>query len=281
MSSQDLTPSPPAGHEAESATPGERIDRRLPKLSPPSRSLTLRSLLRADFVSQARNARALLGTLVLPVVYVVLLSTGKRAVALGGPKFGVASSLVGGMGLIAVAGYSLTLSRHRELGVFQRLRVAPITTSEIMVSRIIVQVAAMLGMAIIVLAVAVIGFSVHLSAGAWLLTLAMVVVGGAEFLGIGQAIVGLIRSSETVRAVAPVVFIPLFVLSIFSHLTVFGSAFEIVSRWSPGGVVATILVAAMQPSTWGLQTWGALLASIAYAAVFAGIGIRWFRWTSQ
>ena len=281
MSSQNLIPSPPAGHEAESATPGERIDRRLPKLSPPSRSLTLRSLLRADFVSQARNARALLGTLVLPVVYVVLLSTGKRAVALGGPKFGVASSLVGGMGLIAVAGYSLTLARHRELGVFQRLRVAPIPTSEIMISRLIVQVAAMLGMAIIVLAVAVIGFSVHLSAGAWLLTLAMVVVGGAEFLSIGQAIVGLIRSSETVRAVAPVVFIPLFVLSIFAHLAKFGSTLEIVSRWSPGGVVATTLAAAMQPGTWTLGTWGALAATIGYAAVFAGIGIRWFKWTSQ
>jgi ABC-2 type transport system permease protein len=240
----------------------------------------LRSLLRADFVSQARNARALLGTLVLPVVYVVVLSTGKRAVALGGPKFGVASSLVAGMGLIAVAGYSLTLARHRELGVFQRLRVAPVPTWEIMVSRLIIQVGAMLGMAVIVLAVAVIGFSLHLAAGAWLLTLAMVVVGGAEFLGIGQAIVGLIRSSETVRAVAPVVFVPLFVLSIFAHLAKFGSTLEIVSRWSPGGAVATVLGGAMQPSTWGLQTWGALFASIAYAAVFAGIGIRWFRWTS-
>ena len=241
----------------------------------------MRSLLRADFVSQVRNARALLGTLVLPVMYLVLLSTGKRAVALGGPKFSVASSLVGGMGLIAVAGYSLTLARHRELGVFQRLRVAPITTWEIMVSRLIVQVAAMLGMAVIVMAVAVIGFSVRLSVGAWLLTLAMVVVGGAEFLGIGQAIVGLIRSAETIRAIAPVIFIPLFVLSIFAHLNVLGSTFEIVSRWSPGGVVATTLAAAMQPSTWTLGTWGSLAATIGYAAVFAGIGIRWFKWTSR
>jgi ABC-2 type transport system permease protein len=251
------------------------------KLSPPSLRLTLRSLLRADFVSQVRNARALLGTLVLPVVYVVLLSTGKRAVALGGPKFGVASSLVAGMGLIAVAGYSLTLARHRELGVFQRLRVAPVPTWEIMVSRLLVQVAAMLGMAVILLAIGAVGFSVHLSAGAWLLTLAMVIVGGAEFLGIGQAIVGLIRSSETVRAVAPVVFVPLFVLSIFAHIAKFGSTLEIVSRWSPGGAIATILAGAMQPGTWTLETWGALAATIGYAAVFAGIGIRWFKWTSQ
>ncbi len=281
MSSQDPTPSSPIGHEAESVTPGGRINPRLPKLSSPSLKLTLRALLRADFVSQARNLRALVGTLVLPVVYVVVLSTGKRAVAMGGPKFGVASSLVAGMGLIAVAGYSLTLARHRELGVFQRLRVAPVSTWEIMVSRLIVQVAAMLGGAIIVLSVAAIGFSLHLSAGAWLLTLAMVIVGGAEFLGIGQAIVGLIRSSETVRAVAPVLFIPLFVLSIFSHLDVLGSTFEIVSRWSPGGVVATILAGAMQPGTWTLETWGALVATVGYAAVFAGIGIRWFKWTSR
>jgi ABC-2 type transport system permease protein len=109
----------------------------------------------------------------------------------------------------------------------------------------------------------------------------MVVVGGAEFLGIGQAIVGLIRSSETVRAVAPVVFIPLFVLSIFAHLAKFGSTLEIVSRWSPGGVVATILVAAMQPSTWTLETWGALAATVGYTLLFAGIGIKWFKWASR
>ena len=87
MSSEDLTP-PLAAHEAELETPGEGSGGRLGRLSPPSRRLTSRSLLRADFVSQGRNMRALLGTLVLPVVYVVALSAGKGAAALGGPKFG-------------------------------------------------------------------------------------------------------------------------------------------------------------------------------------------------
>jgi ABC-2 type transport system permease protein len=281
VSSQDLAPSLTAGREADVGTPGERVERRLPRLRPPSFRLTLGSLLRADFVTQGRNVAALLGSLVLPVVYLIVLSTGKRAVALGGVHFGVASSLVGGMALNAVAGYSLTLARHRELGVFQRLRVAPIPSWEIMVSRIIVQVAAVLGMAVIVLVAAVIGFSLRLSAGAWVLTLVIVMVSAAEFLGIGQAIVGLIRSSETVRAIAPVVFIPLFVLSIFAHVGRFGSTFEIISRWSPGGVIATILAGAMQPGTWTLETWGALAATIGYAAVFAGVGIRWFKWTSR
>jgi ABC-2 type transport system permease protein len=252
-----------------------------PTFSRPSLRLILRSLLRADFISQGRNVAALLGSLALPVVYLVLLSTGKRAVALGGVEHGVASSLVGGMALFSVAGYSLTLARHRELGVFQRLRVAPISTWQIMASRIIVQVAAVLGMAVIVLLVAVIGFSLHLSAGAWILSLLMVVVGAAQFLGIGQAIVGLIRSPETVRAIAPVIFIPLFVLSIFAHIDRFGLILEIVSRWSPGGAIATILAGAMEPGAWTLETWGALAATIGYAAVFAGVGIRWFKWTSR
>ncbi len=252
-----------------------------PRLSRPSIGQTMRSLVRADFITQRRNMGALLGSLVLPVVYLVGLSTGKRAVALGGLRFGVASSLVGGMALIAIAGYSLTLARHRELGVFQRLRVAPIPTWEIMASRLIVEVAAVLGMAVIVLVAAVVGFSLRLSAGAWVLTLVMVVVSAAEFLGIGQAIVGLVRSSEMVRAIAPVVFIPLFVLSILSHVRKFGSVFDIVSRWTPGGVIATILAGAMEPRTWTLQTWGALGASIGYALVFTAVGIRWFKWTSR
>lgn len=280
MSSLDHAPPPTAGGERQGAA-GGRVRGRPPTLRTPSLKRTLRSLLRADFVSQGRNVRALVGSFIVPVVYLVFLSTGQRALTLGGPTFGVASSLVAGMALAAVMGYSLTLARHRELGVFQRLRVAPIPTWAIMVSRLAVQVLAMLGMAAIVLLVATIGFSLHLSAGAWILTLVIVVVSSAMFLGIGQAIVGLVRSSETVRAVFPVAFGALFVLSLSAHLNVLGSTFEVVSRWTPGGVVSAILAGAMHPSTWGLQTWGALLATIGYALVFTGIGIRWFKWTGR
>jgi hypothetical protein len=45
--------------------------------------------------------------------------------------------------------------------------------------------------------------------------------------------------------------------------------------------VATLLSGAMQPAAWSADTWWAFLASVLYAIVFAGIGIRWFRWSTR
>ena len=103
----------------------------------------------------------------------------------------------------------------------------------------------------------------------------------AVFLGVGQALVGLIKSPDTVNAVGRLSYLPLFALGLFAHSTIFGTTFETIARWSPGGAVATLLAGAMQPATWGADTWWALLASILYAVVFAGIGIRWFRWSTR
>jgi ABC-2 type transport system permease protein len=70
-------------------------------------------------------------------------------------------------------------------------------------------------------------------------------------------------------------------LSLFGHSNVLGTTFELISRWSPGGAVETLLSSAMNPSTWSGEAWGAVLASGAYIILFAGVGIRWFRWTAR
>jgi hypothetical protein len=37
----------------------------------------------------------------------------------------------------------------------------------------------------------------------------------------------------------------------------------------------------MHPAAWSADTWWALLASLLYSGVFAGIGIRWFQWSTR
>jgi len=108
-----------------------------------------------------------------------------------------------------------------------------------------------------------------------------VIFSSAVFLGVGQALVGLIKSVDTVNAVGRLSFLPLVALGLFAHSTIFGTTFETIARWSPGGAVATLLAGAMQPAAWSTDTWGAFLASVLYAVVFAGIGIRWFQWSTR
>src|SRR2546423_5400541 len=262
----------------------ERGALRSPSVSPPRRAPALteafRALLEADFTVLLRNNRALLLSFALPLVVLFALFASKFYIALGDPQFRIASVLTLGMASIAILGYSMTVARDREKGVFQRLRVTPAPTWTIMTSRLLVQVAAMLAMVLVVLVAADLK-GVSLTAEAYLLTFICVIFSSALFLGVGQALAGLIKSADTLNAVGRIAYLPLFALGLFAHSTIFGTTFELVSRWSPGGTVETLLSGAMNPSRWSGDTWLALAVSTAYSVVFAGIGIRWFQWGAR
>ena len=253
----------------------------VPTSRPPTLSGILRALLEADLTVQLRNGRALLLTFFPPLAVLYGLSTAKRGAQLGGPIVNVALALTLGIALIAILGYTASVARDRELGVFQRLRVTPAPTWTIMVSRLSVQIVSMLAMSVVVLVAAAVIEKVTLDPAAYLLTLAMVIFCSAVFLGVGQALVGLIKSVDTVNALGRLSFLPLVALGLFGHSDVFGTTFETISRWSPGGAVATLLSGAMHPVAWTADTWWALVASVLYSIIFAGIGIRWFQWSTR
>src|SRR5207302_351686 len=252
-----------------------------PPVHPPTLSGILRALLEADFTVQLRNGRALTLTFRLPLVLRYRLSAGKRRAQLGGPIIDVALALTLGIASIAILGYTASVARDRELGVFQRLRVTPAPTWTIMLSRLAVQIVSMLVMSVVVLVAAAVVENVTLDPVAYLLTLLAVIFSSAVFLGVGQPLVGLIKSPDAVNAVGRLSYLPLFALGLFAHSTIFGTTFETIARWSPGGAVVTLLAGAMQPAAWSADTWWALLASVFYAVVFAGIGIRWFQWSTR
>jgi ABC-2 type transport system permease protein len=211
----------------------------------------------------------------------VATGLGKNSAALGGPQFRLSLALTVGLVSIGTVGYSLAIARDRDTGVFQRLRVTPAPTWTIMGSRWIVQLGAVLVMAIVVLVVARLSVSVSLTPQDYLFTVLVTLLGSAVFLSIGQAIVGLIASADTLNAAGRLLYVPLIGLSLFGHTDRFGTTVELVSRWSPGGCLETLLSAAMGATVWTGDSWGALFASLGYTMVFAVIGIRWFRWISH
>jgi ABC-2 type transport system permease protein len=255
-----------------------------PPLRAPALSEIFRALLEADFTVQLRNNRALLLSFALPLVVLYALFASfavKRGIIVGDPQFKVAAALTLGMASIAILGYSMTVARDREKGVFQRLRVTPAPTWAIMTSRLLVQVAANLAMALVLLVAANLFVGVSLTAEAYLLTFICVIFSSALFLSVGQALAGLVKSADTLNAVGRIAYLPLFALGLFGQSTVFGTTFELISRWSPGGTVETLLSGAMNPSSWNSDTWLSLAVSTAYSVVFAGIGIRWFQWGAR
>ena len=102
----------------------------------PSTSAVLSSLLRADFTTQWRNRRAVIMVILVPVI--ILISWKGLVEKMGGP-FALSNCITVGLTAIGLMGYSNAVARDRDKGVFQRLRVAPVSSWSIMISRLAVQ----------------------------------------------------------------------------------------------------------------------------------------------
>src|ERR1700683_3032526 len=119
-------------------------------ITTPTVGKIFKSLLRADLTVQWRNRRASILSLIIPVV--ILISWQRLVATFGGP-FTLSTCI--GIGLISIGllGYSNTIARDREKGVFQRLRVTPAPTWAIMASRLVMQSVANLAIALLVVIV--------------------------------------------------------------------------------------------------------------------------------
>jgi len=213
------------------------------------------------------------------LVPLIILISWKGLIPKFGGAFVFSISLTIGLVSIGMMGYAISVARDRDKGIFQRLRVTPMPTSFIMISRLMVQ----LGMiALLTLCVFIIGYQVDkisLTPLGYILTFITAFLGGALYLGFGQMLVGLIKNAETVNSSTRLVYIAFIMLGMFGELTD-NIEFKNIIHWSPFGTVKTMLAAAMLPSTWNNDATIALLVTIAYAVIFSFLGIKWFKWSS-
>ena len=246
--------------------------------TPPAGTI-LAALLRADWVVFRQRRRTLVISLLLPLV-ILVTSKGKRLGHDGLLEL-IGLAITYGLLSTSLMGYALTVSRDREIGVFQRLRVTPATTWMIMASRLGIQVVVNLVIALVVVIVGARIHNVSLSLANYLLVLAVSILAGAMFLAIGQTIVGLVKSAETVQAVARVVFGILFVIGVLGLDGVLGGFWNTLAKWSPVGVSMTLFTGVIRLSDWAANDSWAILAAFGYIVILAGIGIRWFQWQTR
>ncbi|MCO5950115.1 ABC transporter permease [Mucilaginibacter flavidus] len=246
----------------------------------PKTSTILKTLLRADLTTQWRNRRAVILTLIVPVI--ILVSWKGLIPKLGGP-FVLSNSITIGLIATGLMGYSNSIARDRDKGIFQRLRVGPLPAWTIMGSRIAVQ----LGMIFLIATfVFIAGYEfdgVKLTAGGYALSYLTSLAGGLVYLSVGQAIVGGIRSPETVNATSRLIYFVFIMSGMFGELLLAdaGKILHDIIVWSPYGTVKTIVAAGMEPAKWNNEASMALLVTLGYTIVFAFMGIKWFKWTSK
>src|SRR6185312_8728783 len=169
----------------------------------PKTSAALSALLRADFTTQWSNRRSVILTLVVPVI--IIISWKGLATKIGG-AFVLSNSIVLGLIATGLMGYSNSIARDRDKGIFQRLRVAPISSWSIMLSRITVQLAMIVLLTTVVFIIGNSYDKVTLSPVGYIVTYITAILGGAVYLGLGQMIVGRIKNPETVNATVRLVY---------------------------------------------------------------------------
>jgi len=244
----------------------------------PKTSTALNSLLRADLVTQWRNRRSFILLLLVPVI--ILISWKGVIEKFGGP-FALSTCITIGLVAIGLMGYSNSIARDRDKGVFQRLRVAPIPAWCIMVSRLLIQLIMIVLLTTIIFIAGNNIDHIKLTPSGYVLSFLTAVAGGAVYLGLGQLIVGLIQNPETVNSTSRLTYFLFIMIGMFGELGVLGDQLKEFVLWSPYGTVKRIIAAGMQPATWNHEATTALLLTIAYAAVFSIIGVKKFKWNNK
>jgi ABC-2 type transport system permease protein len=244
----------------------------------PKTSTALSSLLRADLVTQWRNRRSFILLLLVPVI--ILISWKGIVEKFGGP-FALSTCITIGLVAIGLMGYSNSIARDRDKGIFQRLRVAPMPAWCIMASRLLIQLI-MIVLLIIIIFIAGNNIDhIKLSPSGYIITFFTAIVGGAVYLGLGQLIVGLIQNPETVNSTSRLIYFLFIMIGMFGELGILGDQIKQIVLWSPYGTVKRIIAAGMQPGTWNSEMTMALFVTIGYAALFSIVGIKRFKWNNK
>ncbi len=244
----------------------------------PSAGQVFMSLFKADLTTQWRNRRASVMVILLPVIIAI---SWKGMIGWKTGPFILANAITLGLNAIGLMGYTNSIARDREKEIFQRLRVTPAASWTIMGSRLAVQLVMIVLMTSIVMIVGVQYDHIAVSATGIIVGLLMAIAGGAVYLALGQAIVGRIKNSETVNATSRLIYIVFIMVGMFSELGQLGDFMFRAIKYTPYGTVKTIVDNALASAKWTTDTSLALLITLGYTAVFAFLGIRWFKWSTK
>jgi ABC-2 type transport system permease protein len=252
-----------------------------PTITVPNLTSMFAALLRADLVVLTKNKMRLILSLLLPLIILSTTSSSKATRSFGGAEFILGLAITSGIAGTSIMGYAPMAARDRDNGVFQRLRVSPAPAWVVMLSRLSVQMASNFAIALVVL---IAGDDIHhlsLSAEAYVLVLLVSILGSAVFLAVAQALVGLVKSADTVQAFGRLLYIGLVMLGLFGASGQLGGFWDTVSKWTPVGALMNVFAGVVGLGTFGSQDWLSLLACAGYVVVLTTLGIVWFRFDAQ
>jgi ABC-2 type transport system permease protein len=244
---------------------------------PPAKTV-LSNLLKADLIAQWRNRRASIMVILIPSI---ILISWKGLVERFGGVFALSNCITIGLNAIGLMGYTNAIARDRDKGIFQRLRVTPAPRWTIITSRLLVQLIMIIITTIVLF---IIGYQfdhIVMSATGYTRAFLAAIIGGMVYLSLGQMIVGLVKSPESVNVTTRLVFFLFIMVGQFASFGALGSQITDIANWSPYGTTQHVIAAALGTAAWTSKATMYVLASLGYTAVFTFFGIRYFKWATK
>jgi ABC-2 type transport system permease protein len=234
---------------------------------------------RWDTVTMLRNGEQLLLTLVLPVLVLVVLTSGtvvELAVPAGGSPVDVVAPGVLALAVMSTAftGQAIGTGFDRRAGVLRLLGTTPLGRDGLLAGRVLAVVAVQ-AVQVAVLGVVALALGWSPRPAGLPAALLAVAAGTAAFTALGLLLAGTLRA-ETVLAVANLVWVLLLVGGgVVVPAAQMPAALGRVAPWLPSGALGDALRGALLE---GRADVAALAVLLGWGAVAAVACARWFRW---
>jgi ABC-2 type transport system permease protein len=246
--------------------------------------------LRYDLLVVWRDPQARFFTLVLPVIFMVLLTSlfGNHTHYIGGHGIKNSTYYVPGICTLGIISSSfvnlvITITAQRETGVLKRRRSTPVPAWVLIASRALTSVTLAGVIVIVIVVIGRIAYGVHLPGATLPAFVLAVVLGAASFCCLSFAAASFIRTEDSAQPIIQAIVLPLYFISgVFVPKDQLSSTLRDIAGVFPVSHLDNALFKAFDPATTGAGIAGSdLLILAAWGAGGLLIALWRFSWSPR
>jgi ABC-2 type transport system permease protein len=246
--------------------------------------------LRYDLLVSWRNPQSRFFSFVLPVIFLVLLTSvfGNGSHAVNGHEIKNSTYYVPGistLGIVAVSFVNLviTITATRERGILKRRRSTPVPAWVMIASRVLTSVLISFVLVLVLVAIGRVAYGVHLPGRTIPVFALDVALGAGCFCCLSFAIASFVRSEESAQPTIQAIVLPLYFISgVFIPASQLSSTLKDIAGVFPVRHLDAALFKAFDSSTSGTGfAAGDVLILLAWAAVGLIAALRRFSWAPR
>lgn len=237
-------------------------------------------LSRAFFTMMLRDRTAFIGSLLIPLMLLLVLSSVGSGDATRTTSYAAwltVGVLVQGLLTGALDGDMAWLTSTRDRGILWRMRASPLPPATLLLAYVSARLVLTVAKAALILAVGVAVFGVQLEWSGLVPAAGLVLLGGGVFLVLGQALAAAAPTASAASVIANLLFYPIiFTSNLFiDDLPVW---LEQIARWSPASMLVDLLRPALLGMAANQAAWINLAGLLLYGLTGIMLAARFFQW---